>query len=95
MIRTKTAFLVVAIFAFAITVQEANSASFNATGAVREGAAGASLLQKVDGCHTNCLWGWYRAGNGVRYIGCHRNIWSCAFASPCNPRACRWWHLWH
>ena len=46
MIRTKTTFLVVAIFAFAITVQEGNSASFNATGAVREGAAGANLLQK-------------------------------------------------
>jgi hypothetical protein len=79
MTRTKIAFLVAGAFALTLTVKEANSASFNAT----------------YGCHTNCRWGWYHAGNGKNYIGCHRNTWSCAFASPCNPKACRWWHWWH
>ena len=95
MTRIKIKALVAAVFALTLTVQEANSASFNATGALKESAVGTNLLQKAYGCHTNCLWGWYRAGNGNRYIGCHRNIWSCAFASPCNPKACRWWHWWH
>jgi len=95
MTRTKIAFLVAVAVALTLTAQEGNSASFNATSALKESAAEANLAQKVHGCHTNCLRGWYRAGNGKRYIGCHRNTWSCAFASPCNPKACRWWHWWH
>jgi len=94
MTRTKIGFLVAGAFALTLTIQEANSASFNATGAIKESAVGANVVQKVYGCHTNCRWGWYHAGNGKNYIGCHRNTWSCAFASPCNPRGCRWWHWW-
>jgi hypothetical protein len=95
MTRTKIAFLVAAVFALTLTVQEANAASFNATSALKESTVRSNLVQKVYGCHTNCRWGWYQAGNGKTYLGCHRNTWSCAFASPCNPKACRWWHWWH
>jgi hypothetical protein len=96
MIRTKIAFLITAAFALTLTMQEGNSASFNATGALKETVVGANLVQKVHiyGCHTNCRWGWYKAGNGKVYTGCHSNTWTCAWASPCNPKACRWWHWW-
>jgi hypothetical protein len=95
MTRTKIAFLVAAVFALTLTVQEANSASFNAVGTLKQSASGINPMQKASGCHTNCRWWWYRAGDGKVYLGCHRNTWSCAFASPCDPRACRWWHRWH
>jgi hypothetical protein len=95
MTRAKGAFLVVAAFAFALTVQGANSAFLTATNALKESAAGSNLVQKVHSCHTYCRWGWFQAGNGKVYLGCHRNVWTCAFASPCNPRACRWWWWWH
>jgi hypothetical protein len=95
MTRTKIAFLVAAAFALTLTVRGANSAFLTATGALKESAAGSSLVQKAHRCHTNCRWGRFQGGNGKTYIGCHRNTWSCAFASPCNPRACRWWYWWH
>ena len=97
MTRTKIAFLFAASIAFALSVQEANSASFGPTGAVKESAANTNPVQEVhiSRCVTHCHWGWYRAGNGKIYTGCHRNDWSCAWASPCNPKACRWWHWWH
>jgi hypothetical protein len=94
MTRAKIAFLVVAAFAFILTVQGANSAFLATAGALKE-SAGANLVQKINGCHSYCRWGWFQAGNGKAYTGCHRNTWSCAFAEPCNPKACRWWHWWH
>ena len=95
MTRTKIAFHVAAAFALTLTVQGANSASLTATGTLKESAAEANLVQKANGCHTNCRWGRFQAGNGKIYLGCHRNTWSCAFATPCNPKACRWWYWWH
>jgi len=89
------AFLVAAVFALTVTAQEARSASFSALGALKQSAVGTSPEQKVSGCHTNCRWSLYRAGDGKIYLGCHRNTWSCAFASPCDPRACRWWRWGH
>jgi hypothetical protein len=94
MTRTKIAFLVAAAVALTLAAQEAKSASFN-VGALKQSTVGTSPLQKIAGCHTNCRWWWYRAGDGKVYLGCHRNTWSCAFASACDPRACRWWHRWH
>jgi hypothetical protein len=93
--RTNIAFLVAAVFALTLMAHEANSAYFNALGALKQSTVGTNLMHKASGCHTNCRWRWYRAGDGKIYLGCHRNTWSCAFASPCDPRACRWWHLWH
>ena len=58
MTHIKIKALVAAAFALTLTVQEANSASFNATGALKENAVGTNLLQKAYGCHTNCLWEW-------------------------------------
>ena len=49
MTRTKIAFLVAGAFALTLTVKEANSASFNATGALKESAVGANVVQKVYG----------------------------------------------
>jgi hypothetical protein len=95
MTRTKIAFFVAAVFTLTLTVQEANSASFNAVGSLKQITVEANPVQKIGGCHTNCRWSLYRAGDGKIYLGCHRNTWSCAFASPCDPRACRWWHWWH
>jgi hypothetical protein len=95
MTRTKLAFLAAAVFALTLTAQEAKSASFNAVGALKQSTVVANHVQKIASCHTNCRWSLYRAGDGKIYLGCHRNTWSCAFASPCDPRACRWWHLWH
>ena len=95
MSRTKIAFLVAAVVCLTLTPQEAKSASFNAIGAFKQSTLGTNPVQKIAGCHTNCRWWWYRAGDGKVYLGCHRNTSSCAFASPCDPRACRWWHRWH
>ena len=95
MSHTKIALLIAAVFALTLTVQEARSASFNTLGALKQTTVGTDLVHKASGCHTNCRWRWYRAGDGKTYLGCHRNTWSCAFASSCDPRACRWWHLWH
>jgi hypothetical protein len=92
--RTNIMFVATAAFALSVMTQDANSASINAVGAV-EPVAGANLVQQVNSCHTSCRWGFYRAGNGKIDLGCHRNIWSCAFASPCDPRACRWLHRWN
>jgi hypothetical protein len=92
MSRTKIAFLVAAVVCLTLTPQEAKSASFNAIGALKQSTVGTNPVQKIAGCHTNCRWWWYRAGDGKVYLGCHRNTWSCAFASPCDPRACRRWH---
>jgi hypothetical protein len=94
MIQTKIAFLAAIAFALTFTVQEATPASFSATG-LKESVDGANLVQKVFACHTKCRWGWYHAGNGKYFTGCHRNTWSCSFASPCKPKDCRWWHWWH
>jgi hypothetical protein len=95
MTRTKIAFLVAAAFAFTLTVQGANSASLTATGALKENAAGANLVKKAHGrCHTNCRWGRVQAGSST-YRLCHRNAWSCAFATQCAPTECRrWWRWW-
>ena len=93
--RTKIAFLFAAVFALTFTVEQASSASFSAVGALKQSIVGPNPVQKVAGCHTNCRWSLYRAGDGKISLGCHRNTWSCAFASPCDPRACRWWHSWH
>jgi hypothetical protein len=93
--RTKFALLVAAVFALTLTAQKANSASFNSISTLKQSTLGISVVQEVNSCHTNCRWGFYRAGNGKIDLGCHRNIWSCAFASPCDPRACRWWRWWH
>ena len=95
MTRTKIPILVAAVFTLTFTVHEAHSASFNAVGALKQSTVSTQLTQEASGCHTNCRWWWYRAGDGKVYLGCHRNTWSCAFASPCDPRACRWWHRWH
>ena len=70
--RTKIAFLVAAVFALTVTAQEANSASFNALAALKQGTVG-NFIHKASGCHTNCRWRWYRAGDGKIYLGCHRN----------------------
>jgi hypothetical protein len=93
MTRTKISFVIAAIFALALTVHEGNSASFNATRALNESTLARDNVQNVHlgRCVTVCHWGLYRAGNGKIYTGCHRNDWSCAWASPCNPKACRWW----
>jgi hypothetical protein len=88
--RTKIAFLFAAVFALTFTVEHASSASFIAVGTLKQSIVGPNPVQKVAGCHTNCRWSFYRAGDGKIYLGCHRNTWSCAFASPCDPRACRW-----
>jgi len=93
--RTKIAFLFAAVFALTFTVEQASSASFSAVGALKQSIVGTNPVQKVSGCHTNCRWSLYRAGDGKISLGCHRNTWSCAFASPCDRRACRWWHWWH
>jgi hypothetical protein len=93
--RTKIAFLFAAVFALTFTVEHTSSASFIAVGTLKQSIVGPNPVQKVAGCHTNCRWSFYRAGDGKIYLGCHRNTWSCAFASPCDPRACRWWHWWH
>ena len=96
MTRIKIAFVIAAAFALSsFMTHEANSAPFNAIGAVNQSSAGANLVQKVNACHTSCRWGFYRAGNGKINLGCHRNTWSCAFAWPCDPTACRWWHWWN
>jgi len=65
MIRTKIGFFVAVAVALTLTAQEGNSASFKVTSALKESAAEANLAHKIYGCHTNCLWGWYRAGNGI------------------------------
>jgi hypothetical protein len=92
MTRTKIAFLVAAALAFTLTVQGANSASLTATGALKESAAGSSLVQKAHHCHTTCRYGRVAPGAGR---ACHRNVWSCTIATPCDPKACRWWYWWH
>lgn len=94
MTRTRIVLLIAAAFAFTLTVHAANSASLTATRVLKESAAGANLAQKTNGCHTSCRWGRFQAGNGKIYRGCHRNTWSCAFATPCDPSACRrhWWY---
>jgi hypothetical protein len=90
MTRTNIAFLVAAAFALTFTMDEGKS--FN-TGALKESTLTPDIVQNVHlrRCVTHCHWGWYHAGNGKIYTGCHRNDWSCAWASACNPKACRWW----
>jgi len=70
---TKIAFLVAAVFALTVTAQEASSASFNSLGALKQSAVGTNLMHSTSGCHTNCRWSVYRAGDGKIYLGCHRN----------------------
>jgi hypothetical protein len=93
MTRITIGVLICSAFALTLTVQGANSASLNTTSVLKESIIAPDILQNVHlrRCVTNCHWGWYRAGNGKIYTGCHRNDWSCAWASPCNPKACRWW----
>jgi len=83
--RTKIAFLIAVVFALTLTAQEASSASFAAAGALKQGTVGTNPVQRVAGCHTNCRWSFYRAGDGKIYLGCHRNTWSCAFAHLATP----------
>jgi hypothetical protein len=73
MSHTKIALLIAAVFALTLTVQEARSASFNTLGALKQTTVGTDLVHKASGCHTNCRWRWYRAGDGKIYLGCHRN----------------------
>jgi hypothetical protein len=91
MTRTRIAFLVAAAFALRLMVQEANSAFSN--NLLKESTTAPDIVQNVHlrRCVSNYHWGWYRAGNGKIYTGCHHNDWSCAWASPCNPKAGRWW----
>ena len=93
MTRTRIVFVIAAIFAFALTVHEGNSVLLNATRASNESTVARDNVQNVHlrCCVSVCHWGLYRAGNGKIYTGCHRNDWSCAWASPCSPKACRWW----
>ena len=83
--RTKIAFLIAVVFALTLTAQEASSASFAAAGALKQSTVGTNPVQRVAGCHTNCRWSFYRAGDGKIYLGCHRNSWSCAFAHLATP----------
>jgi hypothetical protein len=85
MTRTKISFLVAAAFALTFTVQGANSASFNG-GVFKESAARANLVQKVHRCHFDCRKGRWHGGLGTNR--CHRNTWSCAFATFCDPKDC-------
>jgi hypothetical protein len=55
MIRTKTAFLVAAALALALTVQAANAAPLNLTTTAL--AAGGSLMLQTHGCHWTCFYG--------------------------------------
>jgi hypothetical protein len=73
--RTKIAFLFAAVFALTFTVEQASSASFSAVGALKQSIVGTNPVQKVSGCHTNCRWSLYRAGDGKISLGCHRNTW--------------------
>jgi len=54
MTRTMIAFVAAAVFAFALEIPEA---SLDAAGALKDSAARADLVQKVNGCHTYCRWG--------------------------------------
>ena len=93
MTRTRITFLVVAVLTLTLVAPGANSASLSTTYGLKESFTAPDIVQTVHlrRCVTTCHWGSYRAGNGKIYTGCHRNNWSCAWASPCNPKACRWW----
>ena len=81
MTRITIGVLICSAFALTLTVQGANSASLNTTSVLKESIIAPDILQNVHlrRCVTNCHWGWYRAGNGKIYTGCHRNDWSCAW----------------
>lgn len=94
MTRTKIAFVVAAAFALTLTVQGANSASLNAVAALKESAAGSSLVQKAHRCHTNCRYG--RAAKGAGFA-CHRHVWSCTIPTYCGAVCLGrgwWWRWW-
>ena len=81
MTRSSIVFFIAAVLAFVLSVPGANSASFNATSALRDSIADAGLVQKIHrSCHTDCRWGRVQVGNSTVRL-CHRNAWSCAFAT--------------
>jgi hypothetical protein len=84
MTRTKFSFLVAAASTLVLTAHGANAASLNPAGALKEDAAGSSLVLQTHGCHKLCAPGPY----GSTYWHRHK-LFSCA------PRQCvDWGSLW-
>jgi hypothetical protein len=87
MTRTRLEFLVAAAFALALTTQGANAASLNpAAGALKESAAGSSLMQKTHGYHYSCECG------PLRDFGCeqvyHRHLHMLCVPVRCRGKDC-------
>jgi hypothetical protein len=81
------AFLLAGAFALTVMVQEARSASFNPISSFKQITAGTNLVQQVYGCHTNCRWGWYRAGNGKIDLGVSPQYLVVRFRVPLRPKS--------